>query len=114
MAAPDARYAAELRRLNELMVRTNDYRQVERVDGGLAITVHQRGEAAGELIGMIAVQLADLVTREQPALIKRCEGAGCTLWFVDRTKAHRRRFCSATVCGNRDKLAAFRARQRGD
>jgi predicted RNA-binding Zn ribbon-like protein len=44
--------------------------------------------------------------------VKRCEGAECTLWFVDRTKAHRRRFCSATACGNRDKVAAFRARQR--
>ena len=45
-----------------------------------------------------------------PALLKACAGADCTLWFLDRTKAHRRMFCSATACGNRAKVAAFRRR----
>jgi predicted RNA-binding Zn ribbon-like protein len=45
-------------------------------------------------------------------VLKWGAGAGCTLWFVDRTKAHRRIFCSATTCGNRAKVAAFRQRQR--
>jgi predicted RNA-binding Zn ribbon-like protein len=58
-------------------------------------------------------QIASLVATEPPALVKRCAGPGCILWFVDRTKAHRRVFCSATVCGNRAKVAAFRERQRG-
>lgn len=111
---PGARYAGELRRLNELLVRADAYRQVRRDGDALAIVEQHRGEAPGELIGMIAVALAELVTREQPVLVKRCEGSGCTLWFVDRTKAHRRRFCSAAACGNRDKVAAFRARQRDD
>ena len=48
----------------------------------------------------------------QPALIKRCAGTDCSLWFVDRTKAHGRMFCSAAACGNRAKVAAFRQRQR--
>jgi predicted RNA-binding Zn ribbon-like protein len=50
---------------------------------------------------------------ERPALVKRRTGPGCTLWFVDRTKSHGRVFCSATACGNRAKVAAFRDRQRG-
>ena len=48
--------------------------------------------------------------QEDPALLKACAGADCTLWFMDRTKAHRRMFCSATACGNRAKVAAFRRR----
>jgi predicted RNA-binding Zn ribbon-like protein len=111
-ANPDARYEPELRRLNELLMRANDYRQLTRDHGELAIVERRRGDDAAELIGVIAVQIADLLVNTQASLVKRCEGAECTLWFVDRTKAHRRRFCSATACGNRDKVAAFRARQR--
>jgi predicted RNA-binding Zn ribbon-like protein len=32
------------------------------------------------------------------------------MWFYDRTKGHRRRWCTSTGCGNRAKVAAFRAR----
>jgi predicted RNA-binding Zn ribbon-like protein len=52
------------------------------------------------------------VARENASLVKQCAGPGCTLWFLDRTKAHARRFCSAAACGNRAKVAAFRERQR--
>jgi predicted RNA-binding Zn ribbon-like protein len=34
------------------------------------------------------------------------------LWFFDRTKSHRRRWCSMAVCGNRHKAARFRASRR--
>jgi predicted RNA-binding Zn ribbon-like protein len=111
-AAPEARYEPELRRLNELLARASDVRQVVRNDQGLAIAEHHRFDSVGELLGLLAAQIADLLVNEDPELVKRCEGAECILWFVDRTKAHRRRFCSAAVCGNRDKVAAFRARQR--
>jgi predicted RNA-binding Zn ribbon-like protein len=111
-AAPHARHDAELRRLNQLLARARDVREVVRREGRLAIAAHPRFEDADELPALLAGQLADLVVREDPGLVKRCEGPGCVLWFVDRTKAHRRRFCSAATCGNRDKVAAFRARQR--
>nr|WP_254214234.1 CGNR zinc finger domain-containing protein [Burkholderia multivorans] len=35
------------------------------------------------------------------------------LWFLDRTKSHRRRWCSKALCGNRQKVAAFRRRHNG-
>jgi predicted RNA-binding Zn ribbon-like protein len=111
-AAPGARYDAELRRLDALLLRANTYRQVVVQGGELAIVERCRGDHPDELLGLVATTLADLVVREQAALVKRCAGADCTLWFVDRTKAHRRRFCSVAACGNRDKVAAFRERQR--
>jgi predicted RNA-binding Zn ribbon-like protein len=110
--APDERYEGERRKLNALLARANDYRQLTHRDGRFAITEHHRVEAAGELIAILAAQIADLVASEDPSLVKRCAGESCTLWFVDRTKAHRRRFCSPTACGNREKVAAFRERQR--
>jgi predicted RNA-binding Zn ribbon-like protein len=43
-------------------------------------------------------------------LIRACEGSACTILFLDRTKAHARRWCSMAICGNRAKVAAYRAR----
>ena len=80
--------------------------------GGFHVTEQWRIDSADELIAVVAAQIASLVATEQLTLVKRCAGLGCTLWFVDRTKAHGRLFCSATVCGNRAKVAAFRERQR--
>jgi predicted RNA-binding Zn ribbon-like protein len=109
---PEGRYDAEVRRLNAVLERAGGYPQLAQRDGRFELAEHRRDETTGELLAAIAQQIAELVVREQAALVKRCDGAQCTLWFVDRTKAHRRRFCSVAVCGNRDKVAAFRARQR--
>jgi predicted RNA-binding Zn ribbon-like protein len=68
---------------------------------------------AEELLALIAGQIALLIVHEDSQLVRRCAGASCTLRFLDRTKAHRRVFCSAAACGNRAKVAAFRNRQRG-
>jgi predicted RNA-binding Zn ribbon-like protein len=111
--APEAGYEPELQKLNGWLRRGSLFRQVVRgEDGALVVVERPRGESAGELIAILAAQLAELVSHEDPALVKRCAGTSCTLWFLDRTKAHRRRFCSATACGNREKVAAFRERQR--
>jgi predicted RNA-binding Zn ribbon-like protein len=111
-AEPDGDYGTELRRLNELLLRAKTYREVAVSSEGLQLIKHDRIESANELIVLVAEQIALLVTTESPALLKRCAGPSCVLWFVDRTKAHRRLFCSAAICGNRAKVAAFRERQR--
>ncbi|HET8924006.1 MAG TPA: CGNR zinc finger domain-containing protein [Candidatus Acidoferrum sp.] len=65
-----------------------------------------------QYLAPVAESLADLLAIADFNLIRRCEGERCVLWFYDRTKAHRRRWCSPQVCGNRAKVAAFRARAR--
>ena len=112
--APGGGYKAELRRLNHLLARAKCYPEMVITNDGFHVTERWRIDSADELIAVVAAQIASLVATEQPALVKRCAGTGCTLWFVDRTKAHSRLFCSATACGNRAKVAAFRERQRGD
>jgi predicted RNA-binding Zn ribbon-like protein len=110
--APADDYAPEMRKLNTLLSRSALYRQVERQEGQLVIVERRSHRALEELVGIVADAIANLVATETPALVKRCAGADCTLWFLDRTKAHRRRFCSVAACGNREKVAAFRERQR--
>ncbi len=111
-AAPDRGYAKELTSLNKLLEGASFDREVVAEGGVMSLRTRPRIGSDRELLGLLAAQIANLLTQEQADLVKSCAGPGCTLWFLDRTKAHRRLFCSPAVCGNRAKVAAFRKRQR--
>lgn len=64
------------------------------------------------ILAPIAEAAAVLLSSVDFRLVKRCEGKECVLWFLDKTKSHRRRWCSVKICGNRHKVAAFRKRLR--
>jgi predicted RNA-binding Zn ribbon-like protein len=76
--------------------------------------LHQHRELP--VIEAVLVPIAEAAGRLLAAgdfeLVRKCESAGCTLWFYDRTKSHHRRWCSMALCGNRAKVAAYRARRK--
>jgi predicted RNA-binding Zn ribbon-like protein len=109
---PDAPYDAELRRLNALLHQAHDFGELERAGTRFVLTPRRHDGSGAELVAMLAGHVASLIVGADPSLVKRCASSECTLWFLDRTKAHRRRFCSVSACGNREKVAAFRARRR--
>lgn len=111
-SAPARDYAAEIKYLNETLESLNVKHEVARTKEGLERVSRFQIESTDELLAVLASAVGDLVTQEDPSLLKSCAGEGCTLWFLDRTKAHRRMFCSAAACGNRAKVAAFRERKR--
>ena len=111
-ANPTRDYGDEIGVLNKLLARETRGRELIASKRQLQLLDRARFPDAEALLAPIAVEIARLVTQEDPALLKACAAADCTLWFVDRTKAHRRMFCSAAGCGNRAKVAAFRRRQR--
>jgi predicted RNA-binding Zn ribbon-like protein len=100
--------------LNELLAGDTSYLVVEAAAGGQALRLRQarRWESPDELLHPIAEAAADLICSVDFRLIRACEGSVCSLLFLDRTKAHGRRWCSMAVCGNRAKAAAHRARNR--
>ena len=111
-SAPDDGYDEEIAALNKLLARAAWHDEVVVTDEGTRILAAVHGNDPDALVALIARQIAALITQEDASLLRSCSGSGCTLWFLDRTKAHRRVFCSATACGNRAKVAAFRQRQR--
>lgn len=111
-ANPSRDYSEEIAVLNKLLARETRGRELIAVKRRLTLHDRSRFADANALVAPIAVEIGRLVAQEDPALVKACAGADCTLWFLDRTKAHRRMFCSAAACGNRAKVAAFRIRQR--
>jgi predicted RNA-binding Zn ribbon-like protein len=73
----------------------------------------RKWQPAGALLIPIAEAMARLVSEEDFTYVKACEGPVCTLLFLDNTRRHARRWCSMAICGNRAKVAAFRARGHG-
>jgi predicted RNA-binding Zn ribbon-like protein len=71
-----------------------------------------RQKTVEQYLGPVAEVVAELLSHADFDLVRHCEGGQCVLWFYDRTKAHRRRWCSPQLCGNRSKVAAFRPRAR--
>jgi predicted RNA-binding Zn ribbon-like protein len=65
----------------------------------------------GSLSG-IAAAAAQLVSTFEPSRIRRCASEACGAWFVDTSKAGRRRWCSMALCGNREKASVHRSRLR--
>jgi len=65
-------------------------------------------------LGVLAEAVATLLAEGDFTLVRQCEHPECILWFYDRTKSHRRRWCSMALCGNRHKAAQFRARNRSE
>ena len=65
-----------------------------------------------QYLAPVAESVAELLSHGDFDLVRHCEGGQCVLWFYDRTKSHRRRWCSPQTCGNRSKEAAFRARAK--
>jgi predicted RNA-binding Zn ribbon-like protein len=65
-----------------------------------------------EILAPLAESAAELLSTGDFSLVRQCEDSACVLWFYDRTRSHHRRWCSMTACGNRNKVAAFRARHQ--
>ena len=103
---------AELAPLNRLLARDETFGEVVADSGGVALKAQRRWRSPDALMMPIAESVAKLVCEDDFTHVKACEGHNCTLMFVDRTKAHGRRWCSMAVCGNRAKAQAHRDRLR--
>jgi predicted RNA-binding Zn ribbon-like protein len=68
--------------------------------------------SAESLMSVIARAGVELLGSGAAERVKLCEGAGCSVLFVDSSRAGERRWCSMAACGNRAKLAEFRARKQ--
>jgi predicted RNA-binding Zn ribbon-like protein len=78
---------------------------------GLSVVRRYDTATPEALLAPLAEAAAEFLATADFHLVRACEGVDCVLWFYDRTKAHRRRWCSMDACGNRNKVARFRSRQ---
>jgi predicted RNA-binding Zn ribbon-like protein len=79
-------------------------------EGNLNALYRFLAQTSTQVLMPVAIAAAELLARGDFLLIRQCESPDCPLWFYDRTKSHRRRWCNMTICGNRQKAARFRTR----
>jgi predicted RNA-binding Zn ribbon-like protein len=101
--------------LNRVLALGNVYQELVWKKGQLPkIHQHRREGGLEAVLVPLAEAIARLLAEGDFELVRKCESTDCTLWFYDRTKSHHRRWCSMATCGNRAKVAAFRARQKSE
>lgn len=67
-----------------------------------------------EFLALLAREAAVLFGSDLGGRLHACEGGGCTVLFLDTSRAGDRRWCSMAACGNRAKVAEFRRRKRAE
>jgi predicted RNA-binding Zn ribbon-like protein len=105
---------ADLEPLNRLLARDEGFGQLvahkHEKTTALAFQRARHWRSPESLLLPIGESLAKLLAEEDLSNVKTCEGATCTLMFVDRTRGRSRRWCSMQICGNRAKQIAHRHR----
>lgn len=79
---------------------------------GVGIHLHHDRTINGRRLAVLfAESFAQSLTEGEPARLKHCENPRCSMVFHDFGRNNRRRWCSTTICGNRDKVARYRQRK---
>ncbi len=106
---------ADVKAFNAFLAKTASHPHLVWTGARRPEIVRLRAEKAPEQsLAPVAEAAAELLVDGDFNLVRKCEDNGCILWFYDRTKSHRRRWCSMAACGNRHKVKAFRQRQQDD
>lgn len=106
--------AADLEQINALLAQGPVRQVLVQGSEGLELRTERATETPSALLALLASSCADLLSTHRAEQVRKCENPACTLWFADTKRGPRRRWCSMAVCGNRMKVAAHRARQRGE
>jgi predicted RNA-binding Zn ribbon-like protein len=75
------------------------------------IVVATDGDPVRSSLAAVAHDAIDLLGTDHQGRLRHCEGAHCSLLFLDDSRPGRRRWCSVEVCGNRANTARYRSRR---
>jgi predicted RNA-binding Zn ribbon-like protein len=114
VVARKANKRLDLAALNDFLAKGKSHFELMRARDGSLVVVRRYDKTTPQgVLTPLAEAAAEFLATADFKLVRACEGVDCVLWFYDRTKAHRRRWCSMEICGNRNKIAKFRSRQQG-
>lgn len=86
----------------------HDARELEQSGYGLRWEWKQ-GDDVRRPLWELALKIENLLVSEDARLIKQCAAEDCGVFFLDKSRAGTRRWCSMSNCGNRNKVRRFRA-----
>jgi predicted RNA-binding Zn ribbon-like protein len=98
--------------INFILAENDGNLRLERQGVGFRTRFAARPTSPIILLGSVAEAAADLLSRADLHLLRRCGNPDCVLFFYDTTRNHRRQWCAMGTCGNLMKVRAFRKRHR--
>lgn len=106
MASKRALRAQWVAEVNEALASGAGASRLLRQDTGWRLGLAPGPAGPFRVLAPIARAIADLVVSGRSVEIGKCANPRCVLYFRDRSRTRRRRWCSMAVCGNRMKVAA--------
>ena len=104
---------ADVAHVNAALHEALPHLRVTRRAGGYAWDwADDGGEPLAAPLRPIARSAAELLTSDDLARVRECDGATCTWLFLDQSRNRSRRWCSMESCGNRAKARRHYHRQR--
>ncbi len=95
--------AADLEALNALLGASPNRTTLKRERNGFSWDVDMRGTTALGQLAPVLWSAGDLLAGGRLDKVKRCANPECGWLFLDDSRAGKRRWCSMSACGNRDK-----------
>lgn len=80
---------------------------------GGAVVLSASADGVDGALGRILAAVAASILDDTWPRLKVCAAETCRWAYVDRSRNQSRHWCAMKVCGNREKVKAFRARQAG-
>ena len=97
--------------INDVLRITEGHDELTQSEGRWKILFVARETGLDWLLAAIARSAAEIVLDDDAAKVRVCANPACGLFFCDKSRTHKRRWCSMAICGNRNKVASF-ARRR--
>jgi predicted RNA-binding Zn ribbon-like protein len=101
--------AGDIQRINEVAAFPTAAPQLKK--GSLSVEWKTPKPIVSELAAVARDAVAVMAAADRGRL-KICAHRDCRMLFVDASPRRSRRWCSMSICGNREKVAAHRQRQR--
>jgi predicted RNA-binding Zn ribbon-like protein len=97
--------------INDVLRITEGHDELTQTDGRWRLHFVARETGLDWLLAAVARSAAEIVIEGAAAKVRVCANPACGLFFCDKSRTHKRRWCSMAICGNRNKVASF-ARRR--
>src|SRR5215831_1444259 len=104
--------SAAIEAINRMLRHRVGYPQLTGRSGKFEREFQAESLGANRLLGLVGESASGLLCLCDLSLIKKCYSEGGLLFIHDTTKNHARHWCSMSVCGNRNKVAAHYWRHR--
>jgi predicted RNA-binding Zn ribbon-like protein len=96
--------------INQILRITEGHDEIVREEDTWKMEFKAREGGLDWLLAAIARSAAEIIVEGGQARLRICANPACGLFFSDKSRTRRRRWCSMAICGNRHKVASFARR----